>query len=697
MTTRRALFAIFFALCLSVYSHATITQLRGVTGISAGIDFSCAVTQVGDVYCWGKNDVGQMGVATPAINDGGYHTALNPVRVSGLSGAVSVASGWGHSCAMRSDGSVWCWGSNSAGQAGNSSFLDQVVPVRISGLPTVASIHASGSATCAVTVAGELWCWGDFDYFSGLLVDGRQESERATPARIAGLTQVTTMGLGPNNACAVTSAGQVFCWGDSGDGQIGDNQISSYPRTPQQVRNLSDAVSVAVSGSGVCAVLSSGVLMCWGFIFVVGNSYNGTVSPVPGQVDIGHTVATVDMADGGMCALDSTGMMFCWGAEIPRFGAGDEPWPYQYRPGAISPVLGQRVSALAMGRNHSCVVTADSAVSCWGNSYGSGVGRILYDGSSLPLPVLLSGKYGAIFAWIDSVPEPLGENSVLRLSRQDEIVVGVGFDSNSLRQSEAPLGKVDVLDGSSVVCANLNFTTRDRTLEGPALVGTPTYSTAKCILPASARRVGVFHLTARFSGDSNFSGASAQTNPVDLVEGPARFKRVVEFHHRVLDYYFITSRANEVALLDGLSSQGWQRTGQTFRLYAEQVKSPPNAIYQQRLPIRRFYFDQVARNGSRGSHFYATAQSDVDALHQLNPQNAAVPRLPVDEGDDSFAYSSPSPGYSCGFYGWTLTVFRLFRFTADDPNHRYTADPATVTAMPSSVWRREGVAFCALP
>ena len=389
--------------------------------------------------------------------------------------------------------------------------------------------------------------------------------------------------------------------------------------------------------------------------------------------------------------------MYCWGAAMPRFGAGDEPLPYEYRLGTISPLLGQRVSALAMGRNHSCVVAADTAVSCWGDGYGSGVGRFLYDGSSVPLPVLLSGKYGSIMAWIDAVSEPLGETVIGRLSRQDEIVVGVGFDSNSLRQSEAPLGKVDVLDGSLIVCANLSFTSRDRTFEELGSIGTPFYYTAKCILPASARKVGVFRLAARFSGDSNFSASSAQTNAVDLVDGSARFKRVVEFQHTGLDYFFVTSRASEIALLDGLTSQGWRRTGQTFRLYAEQVKSPPNATYQQRLPIRRFYFDQVARNGTRGSHFYATSQSDVDALRQLNPQNAALPRLPVDEGVDSYAYGTNSPGHTCGFYGWALTVFRLFRITIDDPNHRYTADPATLAGMPASAWRREGVAFCALP
>ena len=671
-------------------AHATVTQLRGVVAISAGIDFSCAVTQIGDVYCWGKNDIGQLGVATPSINDGGYHTALNPVKVSGLSGAVSVASGWAHSCAMRNDGSVWCWGDNSRGEAGHPSFLDQPVPVRVTGLPAAASIHASGFGTCAVTVAGEVWCWGDFYYLNGLLVAGKAASERASPARIAGLSQVVAMGLSEESACAVTSAGQVYCWGNSGNGQIGDNHSSSYPGVPQQVRNLNDAVSVAVSNTGVCAVRAAGTLMCWGSVFAVGNSSEGTNSPIAVPVDIGHPVVTIDMGGGGMCALDSVGAMLCWGAQMPRFGAGDDTTPY--RPGTMSPRLERTVTAMATGRNHSCVVTADTAVSCWGGQYASGIGRILYDQSSLPLPVLLSGKYGSIMAWIDVDDAGLAEAASGRLSSQDEVVVGIGFDSNSLPQLPAPQGAVDVLDGNTVVCANLSLIARDRRFEAGGGIGAPFYYTAKCTLSASSRRLGVFRLAARFSGDSNFSASSTQTNLVELVDGPARFRRVVEFQHSGLDYYFITSRANEIALLDGLTSQGWRRTGLTFRLYAEQPKLP----YAQRRPVLRFYFDQIALNGARGSHFYATSQSDVDALHKLNPQNISAPRLPVDEGVDSFAYAPTSPGYTCGYYGWELTVFRFFRVTSDDPNHRYTTEPATMASMPPS-WHREGVAFCALP
>lgn len=695
MNTSSSVFVVFFALFFGALSHSAVTPLRGIVAISAGTDFSCAAARTGDVYCWGKNDVGQLGVATPAINDGGYHTALNPVKVNGLGGVVSVASGWGHSCAVRNDGSVWCWGANNVGQAGHPSFLDQLVPVRVPGLPAVASIHASGLGTCAVTVAGELWCWGDFEYFNGLLVAGKQQSDRASPGRIAGLSQVIAMGLGPNNACAVTVAGQVYCWGNSGNGQIGDNNASSYPGSPQHVLNVSDAVTVAVSYGSVCAIRAGGALACWGVVPGVYNSSSAhTAAPTAISVDVGYALSSITAVSNGYCGITSLGAAHCWGGEAPDFGAGEESRPYIFRAGPLSPALTQSAMAIAAGRNHGCALTDDSGVSCWGQSYGAGIGRFLYAGSSVPLPVLLSGKYGSIFAWIDVDDAGLVEIASGRLSLQDETVIGIGFDSNSLPQSTAPAGTVDVLDGSAVVCAGLNFKKRDRTLETPGLPGTPIYYTAKCSLPANARKLGVFQLSARYSGDSNFSASSTQTNAVELVDGPARFRRVVEFQHTGLDYYFITSRTNEIALLDGLTSQGWRRTGLTFRLYAQQINS---SSYVQRLPVRRFYFDQVARNGTRGSHFYATSQTDVDMLHQLNPQNTSAPRLPVDEGVDSFASQPSNAGYTCGYYGWDLTVFRLFRFTSDDPNHRYSADPATITSMPASSWRREGVAFCALP
>lgn len=688
---------IFAALLLPYCASAVVTPLTGVKALSVGTDFSCAVSQSGDVYCWGKNDVGQLGTSTPAISDGGYYTALNPVRLPGITGVTAIASGVAHSCALRSDGSVWCWGRNSLGQAGVSDFADQLVPVKVSGLPPVAAVVAGGTASCAVTNGAEVWCWGDFSYLSGKLVSGRQEALRAIPARVDGLPAVATLALNADNACAVAVSGRVYCWGYSGYGQIGDNNVSSYPAVPQAVLGLNDATAIAVQYDSACAIRASGGLACWGSVPLI-NTTGGTVtsSPVPIAVDAGHAFSSIAWVGTGYCGLAPTGVAYCWGAQPPYFGAGQSANPYEVRTGTMSPSLLQPIQKIASGRNHACALTEDRALSCWGSSYGGGIGRFLFAGSDTPLPVLLTGKYGAISAWIDAdyrEPTPAGIAQLPVLAREDEVVVGIAFDSNSLPESAAPSGTVDVLDGNTVVCPRLALLPRNRQFESPALPGTPSYYTAKCVLNVAGRALGAIRLSARFSGDLNFSSSSTTTNLVELVDGPARFRRVVEFRHTGLDYYFVTSRPAEIALLDNLAAQGWTRTGQSFRVYAGQ--SP--AAQAQRLSVRRFYFDQVARGGTRGSHFYATAQADVDALHALNPQNRNLPKLPFDEGIDSYAYGPPYPGYTCGFYGWELTVFRFFRTTSDDPNHRYVTDPSIVASMSPQTWQNERVAFCALP
>jgi hypothetical protein len=695
MTVYRIVASVLASFFFISFAHAVVTPLKCITSISVGTDFACAASQLGEVYCWGSNDAGQLGVATPLTNLSSYNAALNPVKVAGLSGVVAVTSGVAHTCALRSDGGVWCWGSNGHGQAGQGGDQGQPVPAKVVGLPAVASIYAGGFASCAVTVAAELWCWGGF-YYGGQLVADRPPALNATPLRIAGLSAVTTMALSDNNACVVDSAGSVRCWGGSAEGRIGDNNASNYPTTPQRVVNINDAVSIAVSSSSACAVRSGGALSCWGSVPGVNNVNGGPTAMtarVATPVDMGHALSSIFVVYGGYCGRSANGAVYCWGSPSNVFGAGEESTPYQVRLGTMSPLLTQSVLTMAAGRLHACVVTQDTGVSCWGDGYGLGIGRVLYNGSSVPLSVLHAGKYGSILSWIDVDEAGLLQNASGLLSRQDEIVVGIGFDSNSLRPTEAPSGTVDVLDGSAVLCANVRFSSRDRSYEYSRQGGTPFYYTAKCVLPANTRSLGVFRLTARFSGDTTFSASSTETNHVELVDGPARFRRMVEFHHTGLDYYFTTSRAKEIELLDSLSGQGWRRTGLNFRVFAEASKAPAAA----RLPVRRFYFDQVARNGGRGSHFYASAQKDVDALRALNPQNRAAPRLPVDEGIDSYAWAAPAPPETCGYLGWGLTVFRHFRTTADDPNHRYIADPATMKSFSPSTWKNEGVAFCALP
>ena len=163
--------------------------------------------------------------------------------------------------------------------------------------------------------------------------------------------------------------------------------------------------------------------------------------------------------------------------------------------------------------------------------------------------------------------------------------------------------------------------------------------------------------------------------------------QMVEYFYAPLDYYFVTSRANEQALLDGIA--GWKRTGSVFTVFSDPQ--------QGAVPLQRFFFAEVARGASRGSHFYSLSASDVALLRNQNPQNATTRGLPFDEGIDSYAYLPTDSGgqKSCAI-GQT-PVYRVFRgapIYQDDGNHRYSTDGSIHKSMTASGWVDEGIAFC---
>ena len=162
---------------------------------------------------------------------------------------------------------------------------------------------------------------------------------------------------------------------------------------------------------------------------------------------------------------------------------------------------------------------------------------------------------------------------------------------------------------------------------------------------------------------------------------------MIEYRYAPLDYYFITARANEQALLD--SAAGWSRTGERFNVYDSAGAGLSG--------LTRFYFDQVARGASRGSHFYTLLANEVSAVQALNPSNLPAPGKPVNEGVDGYA-SQPGADGSCP--SATTAVYRLFRGNArfpDDPNHRFTAQRTLYDQFVAAGWDGEGVKLCAAP
>jgi alpha-tubulin suppressor-like RCC1 family protein len=233
----------------------------GVTAISAGSNHACARTDVGGLRCWGSNGYGELGDGTTT------HRNI-PVDVVGLStGVLTFSLGstyWGaaHTCALTSAGSLKCWGNNSAGQLGDGTYTDQHTPVDVSGLASGALGVATGSYhTCALTSSNGVMCWGLND--KGQLGDGTTIS-RSLPVTVSGLmSRTTVIDAGYRHSCAVVGS-DLKCWGDNSEGQLGDGTLTQRLIPVPVVGPGNGLVGVALGDRHTCALSTSGSVKCWG-------------------------------------------------------------------------------------------------------------------------------------------------------------------------------------------------------------------------------------------------------------------------------------------------------------------------------------------------------------------------------------------------------------------------------------------------
>jgi alpha-tubulin suppressor-like RCC1 family protein len=239
-------------------SVATVEGAHGAVAMALGGDFTCALMPLGSVLCWGGNHGGLLGVgsAEPRI--------LTPREVQGLSEATSIGAAFSHACARRRDGSVWCWGEKGIGQLGNGlpAADDPFVnpPRAIRGLSNVSAITVGDFGGCALRDDGSVWCWGDGS--QGVLGDGSRTAV-STPVAVMNLERATSVSAGYSFACATGSDATVRCWGSNFLGAFGIGVTPNRFLLPVMsgfvgTTNLS-------SRGGVCAVNSDGAVRCAGY------------------------------------------------------------------------------------------------------------------------------------------------------------------------------------------------------------------------------------------------------------------------------------------------------------------------------------------------------------------------------------------------------------------------------------------------
>lgn len=273
-----------------------------VVSVAAGMSASCALTASGRVFC-----------AAIGFNGG----SMTPVEKVGASGARQIVVGSGHMCVLAADRSVWCWGNGSVGQLGNGAVGGSSQPVQVqsaaigAALGNVAALAAGDSHTCAVLGDGGVACWG---YNIALQTGSPAGTDTTRAVAVQGLTGVDRLALGDGHSCALLTDTTVRCWGDNSQGQFGNGVLSTTPSAvPTAPLGLSGVLALASGTRHLCAVLTAGVVGCWG----TGSMGNGNFSETrTSAVQVSGLSGVVALAAGfeHTCALRNDGQLACWGA-----------------------------------------------------------------------------------------------------------------------------------------------------------------------------------------------------------------------------------------------------------------------------------------------------------------------------------------------------------------------------------------------
>ena len=330
----------------------------------AGDGHTCLLKADGSVFCWGKNISGQVG-------DGTRQNRWAPVPVAGVTDATQIACGRNHSCALLSSGAVTCWGSNTSGQLGAGDTDIHIQPVSVQGLSDAAEIALGYDYGCVRKQDGTVACWGNAN--SGRVGPGASD-EITSPRPVQGLGGATVLATGNSHACAIVAGGAVHCWGGNGFGQLGRGEGSSRSGVAP-VQGLTGATALGLGNSHSCAATAGGV-QCWGYDSD-GQLGNGAAegeedrSPTPVAVQgIEGTVVDLTAGSGYTCAVADSGQAYCWGngSYIGAEQRDDAPTAT-----ALPALTGVR--QISAGSSHACALKNDGALFCWGRGSAGALGN----------------------------------------------------------------------------------------------------------------------------------------------------------------------------------------------------------------------------------------------------------------------------------------------------------------------------------
>jgi alpha-tubulin suppressor-like RCC1 family protein len=309
-----------------------------VTELALGDLHSCALTDEGNVYCWGEGDLGRLGYGnTNDLGRAAGSMPTTPVPIGGV--AIDITAGRDFSCAVLTTGEVKCWGNNASGQLGNGGFDnvgDNTGEVPTTVVPSVAlpisdrfftalGVFAGGVHACALTDNEGLRCWGASP--QGQICGVSGGTNRAVIVNMIADAEIADVVMGDNHTCALTSEGETACCGTGAQGQHGYGTAvslgDSLSEIPRPLHSYNRGIAQIASGSNhTCVRVREEGVRCWG------NAGNGR---------LGNGSSTLHLGD----------------------NSGDLPI-------SVVPSI-SGVALVSAGGAHTCMVTVDNQIQCWGN------------------------------------------------------------------------------------------------------------------------------------------------------------------------------------------------------------------------------------------------------------------------------------------------------------------------------------------
>jgi alpha-tubulin suppressor-like RCC1 family protein len=329
-----------------------------ITQLSASDDQTCALRSDGTVRCWGGSNFG---------------SSARPQLVPGLSNAVEIATGASHGCARQSTGTVSCWGDNRTLALGVEEFPPDVSPIRanaapVPGMVDVIQVASGRSHSCARIKSGAVFCWGRY-------VEAETAHLPGQPTRFAGF-----------NAFDLKAGGYVTCARYSTTPML---KCLSGADTDYQVvgstMNNEGIVQLSVAAERLCTLKASGAVYCWGMA-PLGDGNPAEYNPNPVLVSGLTDVADVVAGGGATCIRQNSGAVYCWGQNWRGEAGLGTVGTRVDRPTRVPDL---NASAVVAGTSHMCAIEVAGTVKCWGdNAWGQlGIGVGTVSESATPTPV----------------------------------------------------------------------------------------------------------------------------------------------------------------------------------------------------------------------------------------------------------------------------------------------------------------------